>query len=160
MRDAAAYQRFVDKFAAFGARLSQRHRLVLFDTGYMVDADTLTDVAAGMHSSADTVPAHVLPCRPISSIDTLLPQMAAMDYIVTSRFHGVIFAHLLNIPVVAISHHPKVATLMADLGLSEYRLDIDNFEVAQLEATFERMLADHRASRHIWPRRRRATGAS
>ena len=36
VRDAAAYQRFVDKFAAFGARLSQRHRLVLFRYGYMV----------------------------------------------------------------------------------------------------------------------------
>ena len=142
VRDAVGYQRFVDKFAAFAAWLSQRHRVVLFSTDIWFDADTLSDVAARMRSSAELVPAHIQTRRPITSIDTLLPQMAAMDYIVTSRFHGVIFAHLLNIPVVAISHHPKVATLMADLGLSDYCLDIDSFEVAQLEATFERMLTD------------------
>jgi polysaccharide pyruvyl transferase WcaK-like protein len=142
VRDATSYQRFVDTFAAFGARLSQRNRLILFSTDIWFDADTLSDVAARLHGSTETVPSHILPCRPISSIDTLLPQMAAMDYVVTARFHGVIFAHLLNIPVVAISHHPKVATLMADLGLSDYCLDIDSLEAAQLEDTFERMVAN------------------
>jgi polysaccharide pyruvyl transferase WcaK-like protein len=42
-----------------------------------------------------------------------------MDYVVTCRLHGVIFAHLLNKPVLTIAHHPKVTELMAALGLSE-----------------------------------------
>ena len=40
----------------------------------------------------------------------------------------VVFAHLLNKPVLALSHHPKVATLMNDIGLSEYCVDMDSFD--------------------------------
>ena len=65
-----------------------------------------------------------------------------MDIIITCRFHGVVFAHLMNIPVIALSHHPKVTTLMKDMGLSEYCLDIDSFDENLLTATFNRMMAD------------------
>jgi polysaccharide pyruvyl transferase WcaK-like protein len=68
--------------------------------------------------------------------------MSAMDYVVTCRFHGVVFAHLLNIPVLAISHHPKVAVLMKDIGLSSYCLDIDTFDLDQLIQTFNRLVAN------------------
>jgi polysaccharide pyruvyl transferase WcaK-like protein len=68
----------------------------------------------------------------------LLATMAGMDYVVTCRFHGVIFAHLLNKPVLAIAHHPKVAELMAGLELSSYCVDIQNFD--------ENLLADRFAS--------------
>jgi len=40
-----------------------------------------------------------------------------MDYVVTCRFHGVIFVHLLNKPILAVARHPKVAELMAGLEL-------------------------------------------
>jgi len=58
------------------------------------------------------------PYEPVDSVDGPLSRMAAMDYIVTCRFHGVVLAHILNKPVLAISHHPKVTDLMAALGLS------------------------------------------
>jgi polysaccharide pyruvyl transferase WcaK-like protein len=48
----------------------------------------------------------------------------------------------MNIPVIAISHHPKVTTLMANLGLSEYCLNIDTFDVELLKSKFTRMVAD------------------
>jgi len=40
-----------------------------------------------------------------------------MDYVVTYRFHGVIFAHLLNKPILAVARHPKAIELMAGLDL-------------------------------------------
>ena len=85
---------------------------------------------------------HMLVREPITTATALLSHMSSMDYIITCRFHGVVFAHLMNIPVIALSHHPKVATLMADLGLMEYRLDIDTFDQAELETAFTRMVAD------------------
>jgi len=45
----------------------------------------------------------------------------------------------MNIPVLALSHHPKVATLMTDLGLSEYCLDIRSFDSDLLMETFIRL---------------------
>jgi len=79
---------------------------------------------------------------PVTTIATLLSHMSSMDYIITCRFHGVVFAHLMNIPVIALSHHPKVSTLMNDLGLAEYCLSIDTFDQELLMAAFSRMVAD------------------
>ncbi len=65
-----------------------------------------------------------------------------MDYVVTCRFHGVIFAHLLNKPVLAIAHHPKVRDLMADLELSSYCVDIRKFDLKLLAEKFASMIAN------------------
>jgi polysaccharide pyruvyl transferase WcaK-like protein len=65
-----------------------------------------------------------------------------MDYVVTCRFHGVIFAHLLNKPVLALSHHHKVAALMQDIGLSEYCVDIRNFDLDLLTAKFKSLVSN------------------
>jgi polysaccharide pyruvyl transferase WcaK-like protein len=66
--------------------------------------------------------------------------MSGFDYIVTCRFHGVVFAHLLNKPVLAIAHHPKVAELMSDLELSAYCVDIRDFDPNLLAERFAMMV--------------------
>jgi polysaccharide pyruvyl transferase WcaK-like protein len=51
-----------------------------------------------------------------------------------------VFAHLLNKPVLAIAHHPKVAELMSDLELSSYCVDIRNFDPDLLAERFASMV--------------------
>jgi polysaccharide pyruvyl transferase WcaK-like protein len=80
---------------------------------------------------------------PPHSAEQLLAQMSKMDYIVTCRFHGVVFAHLLNKPVLVVAHHPKVAHLMGVLGLSDYCVDMSGFDPVDLAARF-RSLVDNR----------------
>ena len=46
------------------------------------------------------------------SCDELLANMSTMDYVVTSRFHGALFAQMLNIPVLTVPHDPCVSALM------------------------------------------------
>src|SRR5262249_32975731 len=58
------------------------------------------------------------------SAEELMTNMSSLDYVVTSRFHGVVFAHLLNKPVLAVSDHHCVRNLMDNLGLSPYCLSI------------------------------------
>jgi polysaccharide pyruvyl transferase WcaK-like protein len=65
-----------------------------------------------------------------------------MDYVVTCRFHGVVFAHLLEKPVLAIAPHPKVAELMADLELSNYCVDARDFDASALADKFASMVAN------------------
>ena len=60
----------------------------------------------------------------------------------TCRFHGVVFASLLNVPTIALAPHPKVTTLMDDMELSEYCVDIATFDAAGLTARFDRLLAN------------------
>ena len=51
-----------------------------------------------------------------------------------------VFAHLLNKPVLAIAHHPKVMDLMTDLELSNYCVDIRDFDLKLLTQRFTSMI--------------------
>jgi polysaccharide pyruvyl transferase WcaK-like protein len=63
--------------------------------------------------------------EPISCVEQLLSQLAATDMVVATRYHTVLLALLNNKPVIAISFHPKCASLMDAMGLSEYCLDMN-----------------------------------
>ena len=107
-----------------------------------MNSQTIEELDVALKNATHMADTRVLNCDVITNTEALLSQMSSMDYIVTCRFHGVIFAHLMNIPVIAISHHPKVATLMTDLGLSEYCLNIHSFDAELLATTFTRMVSD------------------
>ena len=66
----------------------------------------------------------------------LLIEMVGFDFVVTSKFHGVVFSHLLAKPVIALSYHNKIDDLMRTVGHSEYCLNIENFDAARLERAF------------------------
>jgi len=53
-----------------------------------------------------------------------------MDYVVTCRFHDVIFAHLLDKPILAGARHPKVSELMVGLELFDCCMDIRDFNTS------------------------------
>jgi polysaccharide pyruvyl transferase WcaK-like protein len=140
IRDQLAYDSYIRKLALFGSWLSHRCGLTLFSTEVWFDSKAIDDLDLTLKKLPEMDVERLLIHGPITNTEELLSQMSSMDYIITSRFHGVIFAHLMNIPVVALSPHPKVATLMNNLGLSEYCLDIDTVDPVLLTATFTRMV--------------------
>jgi polysaccharide pyruvyl transferase WcaK-like protein len=142
IQDQIAYESFVRKLARFGSWLSHRHNLTIFSTDVWFDSQVLIDLNGALKRETDFDQTHLLEQNPIVTTDDLLSRMSSLNYIITCRFHGVVFAHLMNIPVIAISHHPKVTTLMADLGLSKYCLDIDTFDVKLLMDTFTHLAID------------------
>jgi polysaccharide pyruvyl transferase WcaK-like protein len=70
--------------------------------------------------------------QPICSVQELLSQIVATDVVVATRFHNVLLALLCNKPVIAISFHHKCDSLMRMMGLSDYCLDIRDWNVSQL----------------------------
>ncbi len=68
----------------------------------------------------------------VSCVEQLLSQLAATDMVVATRYHTVLLALLNNKPVIAISFHPKCASLMDAMGLSEYCLDINTLDSDRL----------------------------
>jgi len=134
----STYARIIRELGRLGVWLSDHNwHLRLFSTELWCDVEPIRDLHTTITNERS--PCHIS-CAQIDGIPALLSQMSAMDYIVTCRFHGVVFAHLLNIPVLAISHHPKVSCLMKDIGLSDYCLDIDTFDLEQLSRTFTRLV--------------------
>jgi polysaccharide pyruvyl transferase WcaK-like protein len=140
-KNQAVYHDFIARCATFAASLVRDSSclLTLFGTDIGVDPLAIED----LHQRLLTDHRIATPeYRSPNSIDELLSQMSGVDYIVTCRFHGVIFAHLLNKPVLALSHHPKVMTIMNDLGLSKYCVDIRTFDPILLVDKFKSLVAD------------------
>jgi len=135
------YENFIQTLANFGYWLSENdYRLALFSTDICFDAQTIEDLKTALTAGNGKVPPDKVRHSPVKTIDGLLALIASLDFIVTCRFHGVIFAHLLNKPVLALSHHPKVTSLMNDLGLSRYCVDIHTCDAASLAEAFRSLV--------------------
>ena len=122
--DAQALQDgLIDKFATFAALLVEKSfTLELFGSDTGADPVTIEDLrGVSLNRHQIGMPEY----SPPISIGELLARMSKLDNVVTCRFHGVVFAHLLNKPVLAIAHHRKVTHLMNTLGLSKYCVDVD-----------------------------------
>jgi polysaccharide pyruvyl transferase WcaK-like protein len=142
-RDQIVHDAFIRKLASFASWLvSRSHAIALFGTDFGVDPLAIEDLQRTLRSSHGISSPQCAVKLSIKSVHDLLATMSGMDYVVTCRFHGVVFAHLLNKPVLAIAHHPKVAELMADLELSSYCVDIRDFDDSLLAEKFASMAAN------------------
>ena len=147
-KDQVTYDGFIRKLALFGASLIRRdYTLALFGSDIGIDPLAIEDLHSTLRSEIEPSESNRIDNAAVHSGEELLARMSTMDYVVTCRFHGVVFAHMLNIPVLAISHHPKVASLMHDLGLSQYCVDIRKLDVQLLTDTFLSLVSSHDAIR-------------
>ena len=139
-KDKIIYEALVAKFAAFASLLSRRsYRLAVFGTDIGTDPAAIQDFRTKVEADY-----HIFTPQyePIQSLENVLLRVSTFDYVVTCRFHGVVFAHLLNKPVLAIAHHPKVMNLMNALELSKYCVDIRTFDPRSVADTFECLVND------------------
>ena len=135
------YGDYIHRFAEFGTWLiSCQYRLKLFSTEISFDSRAIEELAIALQSATGITCPRSIMLENVDEFQGLLSAIWSSEYIVTCRYHGVVLAHLLNKPVLAISHHHKVATLMNDLGLSEYCVDIRTFDLDLLANTFIRMV--------------------
>lgn len=138
--DPQVYNDFIQRLASFATWLLKNgYRVTLFCTDIGIDPPAIEDLEKLLRSNSDVSNASVngsLLRVHQWTTQELLANMSSMDYVVVCRFHAVVFAHLLNLPVLAVNHHPKVRSQMNDLGLSEYCVDIENCETAVLARTF------------------------
>jgi polysaccharide pyruvyl transferase WcaK-like protein len=153
--DSLGYRRLIDNLAEFSAELLRRgYRIKLFSTDIWFDSQALADLEAAIYKNNPGLAADRVAREPVANIGEFMAALSRVDCYVTCRFHGVIFASLLNVPTIALAPHPKVTTLMDDMGLSEYCVDIATCEADDLTARFDRLLANRddvkaRIRRHV-----------
>ena len=134
---------FIRELANFASWLvGQSYALTIFGTDIGVDPLAIEDLQMALLSHHGITSSQYSINHSVKSVHDLLATMSGMDYVVTCRFHGVVFAHLLNKPVLAVAHHPKVIDLMTDLGLSDYCVDIRDFDLKLLAERFASMVID------------------
>ncbi len=135
--DESAYRNYIEKLSAFVTwLLEQRYtvRLLIGDAVYdhraRQDLRSVLEVAGIDYAQGKIID------EPASSVAEVLSQVASTDLVVASRFHNVLLALWLNKPVVAISFHEKVDSLMSGVGLSEFCQDIEHIDTNKLIAQF------------------------
>ena len=141
--DRVVYDAFIGKLASFASWLiSRSYALELFGTDIRVDPPAIRELQRGLQISCGIPSSQFGINHSEKSVRGVLATMSRMDYVVTCRFHGVIFAHLLNKPVLAIAHHPKVTELMAEIELPDYCVDIRDFDVNWLTERFSSLVSN------------------
>jgi polysaccharide pyruvyl transferase WcaK-like protein len=137
------YDSFIRKLGLFGSWLIRHNYCVtLFGSDIGTDPLAIEDLEKALRGESDIADSPCLINEPVSSAEELFAKMSSMNYVVTCRFHGVVFAHMLNKPVLAISHHPKVATLMHGIGLAKYCVDIRTSDLNLLTETFSALVSN------------------
>lgn len=143
------YDRYVAKLAEFTTYALSRGfavRLMLGQDNDLVAVDDLVDrIRTGV---TDEELARVI-YEPSNSLHDVMAQMQATDVIVATRFHNVVCALRVGMPLISLGYLEKHDALAEEMGLSDYCADVEQFSVAWLISSLERLLEekDARAAR-------------
>lgn len=141
-KDEKIYTEYLHKLSEFARWLAeQNYALALFPGQTVHDKSAIEDFKDLLIDKG--IPPEQIIERSISTVDELMSQLIDLDLVVASRFHGVLLSLLVNKPVLALSYHPKIDMLMKDVGLSEYCLEIDDFETSVMKDKFNSINNDY-----------------
>ena len=139
--DAARYAHHLASMAAIAARaVRDGHEVAMFGTD-RPDAAPVAEchaIAAGQLTGDERARLQI---APVDGVAPLMALLATFDAVVAARFHGVLLAHVVGCPVLAVSHERKVATLMSELGHDAYCAPIDELDPAAGGAALTELLA-------------------
>jgi polysaccharide pyruvyl transferase WcaK-like protein len=132
-QDLAVYVQYLDKLAEFVQwLLREDYDVRIYSAEASVDAYAIEDLKDRFLTSFSPAQIEKICMQPSETVEDLLNEMASFDLVVTSKFHGVIFAHLLGKPVVALSYHHKIDDLMHAVGHPQHCLGIESFDLQKL----------------------------
>ncbi|BDV43038.1 hypothetical protein GURASL_19610 [Geotalea uraniireducens] len=144
--DLGTYEPYIATLKSFVASLLAEGTTVILYFTDSTDKVVVRELAGELQSFAADSPG-TLAVQPTETVAELLQLMGRVDYVVASRLHGVILAHLMDRPVVAISYDTKVDTHMNELGQQEYCLDIHRLELAALCRAYAALRGESQAAR-------------
>ncbi len=137
-KDGAVYEAYLEKLTAFSSWLLGRgYSVEIFTSDIGTDDDAIADLTRRLVAAVPGERRPGLVSRPVLTLQELLVQMASFDFVITPKFHGVVFSHLLEKPVIALSYHRKIDDLMRKVGHEQYCLNIEHFDVESLAERFE-----------------------
>jgi polysaccharide pyruvyl transferase WcaK-like protein len=138
----ASYQQYLETLASFVEWLLAHDYDVRLLIGDQCDEPVLKHFATMLSEHQGIGRQGRLSSRSISCAADLLLQMAGTDLVVATRFHNLVFAALLNKPLITISVHHKCRSLMQQIDLAEYCCDISDVRLTQLIEMFCKLEAN------------------
>ena len=139
------YTAYLETLAVFAAWLLERDYDIrlLFGDGEG-DPTTIEEFRSALRAKLGNYDEERIIERPIASVQDVLAELAATDFVVATRFHNVLLALLLDKPVIAISFHHKCSSLMHQMKLSEFCHDINRMDIQRLIEQFRKLEENRR----------------
>jgi polysaccharide pyruvyl transferase WcaK-like protein len=137
-----AYNRYVDELADFASWLIRRAYSILLFASSGADRAAVADLKDrlrdryGQHALSHLVEPSV------NRVEDLLNCVSCAEFVVATRFHGVLLSHLLLKPVLAISYDRKIEIHMKDLEQLPYHIDFHRVTTSQLCESFAALEAN------------------
>lgn len=132
-----AYERYLDRMCEFTVWLLERGYSVRVLEGDMRhDPPVRADLEARLARRGITYGIQDITGPEISSRQDLLHHMAAVDFVVSPRFHNLVFGIMLGKPAISLSYDPKNDALLEACGLGEYCQSIERVDLERLIAQF------------------------
>ena len=155
-RGPVVYRRYVENVTGFVEWLLDHGyavRLLIGDLAY--DTRVRRDVLQLLQERNRPMwKANVVDAK-VSSVEDLVAELAQTDVVVATRFHNILLALMLDKPVVALSYHEKIASLMAGIGLGEYCHDADRLDLGRLVEQFVSLERNAGAAKSVIERKKR-----
>ncbi|GFE60820.1 hypothetical protein AOG2_14080 [Geobacter sp. AOG2] len=148
-QDQELYDDYILRLANFVAWLLNSDYEILLFASTASDLSTIDDVRnvlASLHVRGEGC---LQPGIPEITVRDLLTQLSGVDFVVASRLHGVILSHMLNLPVLALSHDPKVDIHMANNGQKDFCLNIEEFNADTISEAFARIVSSEEAIKGV-----------
>lgn len=141
-KDDSIYQKYLEKITRFSVwLLEQGYNLRIFTTEVGVDHYAIEDLRAQLEERFSS-PELLRQAfgTPSENVKDLLQEMSQFDFVVTSKFHGIIFSHLLGKPAISLSYHRKMDVAMEAVGQERFCADIEHFDGKWLQEAFSSLV--------------------
>jgi polysaccharide pyruvyl transferase WcaK-like protein len=134
---------YLDTMATFVSWLQQNGhgvRLLIGDIQYdSAVIDQFVSILKSRNISAD---APFLLAEPALTVEELLRQVGETEAVVSARYHNLVMALIQNKPVIALSDHAKLNSVVTDFGLADYLLPLRDLSADLLIDKFSQLEND------------------
>jgi polysaccharide pyruvyl transferase WcaK-like protein len=143
-RAAEIHSSYVGKMTAIVSWLVDTdHQVRLFGGDSKFDWDVADQIMAEVRRARPDLEPSSLTAERANSYAELMGLMAPVGAVIATRYHNVMCALKLCKPTISLGYSRKFVALMTDMGLEEFSLSADSFEVAQVIERFEAVKKRH-----------------
>ena len=136
-------EEYLDTMAAFVLWLQGQGysvRLLIGDIQYDTPVvEKFVDVLKSRNIRTD---APLLIAEPALTVEELLRQVGETEAVISARYHNIVMAFIQNKPVIALSDHAKLDSVVTDFGLAQYLLPLLNLSPEILIGRFKQLEND------------------
>lgn len=142
-KDEAIYRKYLQKIVRFSVWLLQQgYILRIFTNEASLDKYVIEDLRAELRLGTTPEMFGRISWSTSETVNEVLREMSEFDFVVTSKYHGIVFSQVLGKPVISLSYHMKMDSAMQALGQERFNANIEGFDVDWLINAFRLLLEE------------------